>query len=100
MDINYKKNLRHKERDHESRMRYLSQLRQIIKDRGKQNLVYIDESGFQEHAYRPSGWAKRGVKVYGDRPGNNQRRINLIGARHGKKFLAPLLYEGSTRRLY
>ena len=77
-------------------MQYLSQLRQIVQERGKQSLVYIDESGFEEHAYRTSGWSKRGTKVYGDRPGNNRCRTNLIGARQGKKFLAPMLYEGST----
>lgn len=91
-----KKTLRYAERNPESRLQYLSQLRQIIKERGKQSLVYIDESGFEEHAYRTSGWAKRGAKVYGDRPGNNRCRTNLIGARQGKKFLAPMLYEGST----
>ncbi len=34
--------------------------------KGSDNLVYLDESGFEEYIYRPYGWSKRGQKTYGD----------------------------------
>lgn len=71
-------------------------MRGIIKDRGKDSIVYVDESGFESHVYRPHAWSSRGRKTYGERHGNNRRRTNLIAGRMGKKFLAPFLFEGAT----
>jgi hypothetical protein len=62
----------------------LSNLREIVILDGSSNLVYLDESGFEEYVYRPYGWStawfymvgkpdrspssKRGQKTYGDKP--------------------------------
>ena len=63
---------------------------------GSRNVVYFDESGFEEQAHRPHGWAKRGEKVFGDITGNRRRnRTNLLMAQRGKEWLAPMLFEGS-----
>ena len=91
-----KKTLRYSERNHESRIKFLSKLREIITNRGKNSIVYVDESGFEDHAYRSQAWSPKGQKTYGERHGNNRRRTNLIAGHLGKQLVAPLLFTGST----
>lgn len=76
---------------------YLQQLRQRIKEHGKESLVYIDESGFEEHVVRLQGWAEKGRKTYGSQWGCSRKRTNLIVAKCREKLLAPVLFEGSTK---
>jgi hypothetical protein len=57
-----------------------------VKARGWDNIVYVDESSFASHSYRPYGWAEPGQEVYGNRSGNNRPRINLIAAHRRKTF--------------
>ena len=64
--------------------------------RGSENIIYVDESGFDEHTHRPHGWAEQGVEVYGERVGNRGTRTNLIAGKRGKDLLAPLLFETTT----
>jgi transposase len=71
-------------------------LRSIIKDRGSENIVYIDESGFNQNTHRTHAWSKRGKQSYGDRSGARKARVNLIAAKRKNDLLAPILYEGST----
>lgn len=71
-------------------------MRSIVKERGSKNLVYVDESGFEEHTYRPYAWSIRGKKSYGERCGSKGVRTNLIAAKRQKELLAPILYETST----
>ena len=58
--------------------------------------MYVDESGFEPHTYRPYAWSPRGKKSHGNRWGRGGVRTNLIAAKRGKELLAPVLYEGST----
>lgn len=81
------------------RMAFLRELRSLIPLYGVDNVVYIDETGFRKHAYRPHGWALRGEKIYGDISGNNRKNINLIVAQRRKRLLAPMLFEGSRDHL-
>lgn len=77
-------------------MRYLRTLREWIQKHGSQNVVYMDESGFEAQCYRTHGWARRGTKVHGKIAGNHKKgRINLIMAQRGKEWLAPLTFTGS-----
>ena len=76
-------------------MWFLQKLRQWVQNKGSQNVVYFDESGFASHSYRPHGWAKRGVEVHGKINGNNHKAVNLIMAQRGKEWLAPMLFKGS-----
>ena len=71
-------------------------MRQIVKVSGFQNVVYVDESGFDPHTYRPYAWSPRGKKSHGNRWGRGGVRTNLIAGKRDKEFLAPVLYEGST----
>src|SRR5437870_4691371 len=81
------------------RMVFLRELRRLIPIYGADNVVYIDETGFRKHAYRPHGWALRGEKIYGDVSGCNRKNINLIMAQRCKQYLAPMLFEFSCDSL-
>ena len=77
-------------------MLFICTLRHWIQKYGSKNIVYFDESGFNAKSYRTHGWAKRGRKIYGKITGNSKKgRTNLIMAQRKKKWLAPLLFEGS-----
>lgn len=67
---------------------------------GSSNLVYLDESGFEEDIYRLYGWSKRGQKTYGDRNGKRGKRTSLIAGKRGRELLAPVLFQGSTNALW
>ncbi|MEG4294805.1 IS630 transposase-related protein [Microcoleus sp. D2B6] len=92
-----KKKLRYQERNREERMKYYRNLRELIKVYGSKSIVFIDESGFEEFEGCVCAWAKRGKKVYGERPGKRVKRENLVAARRkGKKdLIAPMLFMGS-----
>ena len=75
-------------------------LRQIVIEQSSQEIVYIDESGFEAYRYRPYAWSKRGQKSYGERNGRRGTRTSLIAAKRGKKLLAPVLFSDSTNALW
>jgi hypothetical protein len=77
-------------------MAYLQKLRRIIAKRGAQDIVYIDECGFEPEACRRYGWSLRGQKGFGDRSGHRRPRTSLIAARRGKDVLAPMLFSGTA----
>lgn len=77
-------------------MSYLRTLRGIIAARGSQNIVYVDESGFERHSHRLCGWGPRGEKVHGECSGNKRPRTSLIAARRKRTLLAPMLFEGTA----
>lgn len=64
--------------------------------RGSQDLVYVDESGFEASSYRPYGWGRRGKRVYGERSGNARPRTSVIAARRGNQWLAPMVFQGTA----
>jgi transposase len=64
--------------------------------RGSQDIVYVDESGFEPDVCRRHGWSPRGHKVYGDHSGHRRPRTSLIAARRGPDFLAPMLFPGTA----
>ncbi len=67
---------------------------------GSDNLVFLDESGFEANTYRPYAWSKRGHKSCGERSGKRGTRTSLIAAKRGKQLLAPILFKGSTNALW
>lgn len=76
---------------------YLRDLRTLIPEYGSDNIIYFDESGFEQDVERDSGWAARGQKIFCDVRGRPNPRTNLIMAqrRKSKQWLAPILFEGS-----
>lgn len=79
------------------RAEYLRDLRMLIPVYGSDNIVYMDESGFEKDIGRDAGWAERGHKIYCDVRGRKNPRTNLIMAqrRKSRQWLAPILFEGS-----
>jgi transposase len=61
--------------------------------------VYFDESGFVSHTYRPHGWAIRGKEVFARIKGRNRKQTNLIMAKRGSEWLAPMLFKASCTHL-
>lgn len=90
-----KKTTRYKERCTMKRQAYLRRLRMLGLQYGFDNIVYIDETGFKPHTHRPHGWAKRGQRIFGDVVGTKHKNTNLIMARRGREWLAPMLFEGA-----
>ena len=71
-------------------------MRGLAKTYGFDNIVYVDESGFESSACRVRGWGRVGQKVYGDRSGNKRPRTSLIAGKKGRQLIAPVLFQGST----
>ncbi|MEM9008397.1 MAG: transposase, partial [Cyanobacteria bacterium P01_F01_bin.86] len=90
-----KKQLRYRQRDPVRRQQFLRALRSIVTIRGSQDVVYVDESGFELESPCLYGWAPREVRVYGKRSGSRRPRQNLIAARRRGAFLAPLIISGT-----
>jgi hypothetical protein len=83
------------------RQEFLEKLKAEHRMFGFENLIYIDETGFDAHCHRDAGWVTKGQKILGLITGRRERRTNLIMAqRHGakgrkKEWLAPMLFQGS-----
>lgn len=61
-----------------------------------EDIVWIDESGIDEHLYRKYARKKRGERVYYDVPGKRISRTSVIAAYNGKKLKAPMYFRGYT----
>lgn len=88
------------QRKHKQRIEYLRTLRQIIIDQGSEDVVYIDEAGFEESTFRPDAWSKKGKKIHGERSGQTHPRTSLIAAKREKELLAPILFPGTTNSVW
>ena len=64
------------------------------------NIVFVDESGLNRYYRREYARAKRGVKVYGKKPGTRHKRTNIIGALWNDRHIAMQCYEHSTTALF
>ena len=71
-------------------------LRQIITQNGSQDIVYVDECGFEAYTYQPYGYGEIGKRVHGERRGVRGRRTSVIAARRGEEWLAPMMFEGTA----
>ena len=74
-------------------------LRERYRRRGL-SFVYLDESGFEPEATRQYARAPRGRKVHGKRSGHKRPRTSLIAAKIGKRFEAPVLFEGNCNTAF
>jgi transposase len=65
----------------------------------KENLIYLDESGFDLNMKKEKGWKVRGQRLYDNKSGNRKnKRITVISAysNQTKKLIAPIYFEGNT----
>ena len=56
-------------------------------------IIYIDETGFNEYYYREYGWSKRGVPIEGKRSGLRYSRINLVAGKTGNRLIGSMIYK-------
>jgi len=63
----------------------------------KNDIIYLDESGFDMHMKKEFGWKERGKRLYDNKSGNRKgKRIKVISALKDRKLLAPMWFEGNT----
>jgi len=60
------------------------------------NIVYIDETGFDEYYSRTYGYSKRGQTIIGKVYGRKIFRINLVAGLVNGKIIAEKLYKENT----
>ncbi len=87
--------MRYRQRDPVKRQAFLRTLRQIIQHRGGDDVVYMDESGFEPDYPCLYGWSLRGRVIHGERSGLRRPRENLLAARRRDNFLAPIIFAGT-----
>ena len=56
-------------------------------------IIYIDETGFDEYYYREYGWSKRGVSIEGRKSGLRYSRINLVAGKIGNALIGSMIYK-------
>jgi transposase len=88
-----KKRKSYYEADEQKRNDYLEKIAPI----DPSELVYVDETGFDEYYSRERAYSKRGVKVFGKVYGRRIFRINLVAGLHKGKILAEQLYTENTK---
>ena len=78
------------------REEYQEALNRIPRD----NLIYLDESGFDLTSKKEYGWKKRGERLFDNKKGQRKyyKRITVISAysNQTKKLIAPFYFEGNT----
>jgi len=63
----------------------------------KNDIIYLDESGFDMNMRKEFGWKERGKRFYDNKSGNRKgKRIAVISALKDRKLLAPMWFEGNT----
>ena len=63
----------------------------------KNDIIYLDESGFDMNMRKEFGWKERGKRLYDNKSGNRKgKRITVISALKDRKLLAPMWFEGNT----
>lgn len=65
----------------------------------QENLIYLDESGFDLNMKKEYGWKIKGKRLYDNKSGNRKnKRITVISAysNQTKDLIAPIYFEGNT----
>ena len=84
--------MRYTERCESKRAEYQAKIAEIPKE----NIVYVDECGIDEHLTRVYAKSPVGVPVYGEVRGRKFERTNIIAGKCGGKIVAPGEYKKST----
>jgi transposase len=71
------------------------QFRQELAGVPTEQLVYLDETGMDNHEARAYGWSLRGEPCWGEKPGHRTQRVSLLDALHQHHLSAPLVFEGT-----
>ena len=73
-----KKQTKYREQDEKKVNRYLKKLSEASSGR---EIIYIDETGFDEYYCREYGWSKRRISIEGKKRGLRYSRINLVAGK-------------------
>jgi len=90
--LHVKKTGLYQERDEVERATFQS----VVKDIPPDNIIWIDETGIEEHLVRTHGRTKRGERYYTDVPGKRVGRTTLIAGYGEGKLKAPMRFKGHT----
>ena len=67
-------------------------LKKLSESCSGREIIYIDETGFDEYYYREYGWSKRGVSIEGRKSGLRYSRINLVAGKIGNALIGSMIY--------
>ena len=84
-----KKQTKYREQDEKKVNVYLKKLSEASSGR---EIIYIDETGFDEYYYREYGWSKRGISIEGKKRGLRYSRINLVVGKIGNALIGSMIY--------
>jgi transposase len=59
-----------------------------------EKLVYVDETGIDNHEALAYGWSPRGEPCWGEKPGHRTQRVSIIDALNQNTLIAPFVFEG------
>ncbi|MBF7686122.1 transposase [Acinetobacter sp. B10A] len=85
-----KKTLRHPQAKESLRSEFIEALDQL---KQKHPIVYLDESGFKSHDYRPYGYSLKGTPCYGSFNWQLKNQTNAIGALYQGQLFAVGLFD-------
>ena len=60
-----------------------------------EQLVYLDETGMDNHEAHAYGWSPQGEPCWDEKPGQRTQRVSLIDALHQQELIAPWVFEGT-----
>jgi transposase len=90
LGIHIKKTFLYQERDEEKRKEFREKVGKIKEE----NLIFIDETGIDDNEFYKYGWAKKGKRLFSNKPAYKNKRVSIIGALNQGKVLAPCVFEG------
>ncbi len=79
----------------EQRETYLKEIENL----GKEQLVYVDESGIEIGSKQERGWGPKGQVLSDQKSGKYYQRSNIIAGYHNRKAIAPLIFNGTCNTL-
>ena len=68
----------------------------MVREIPPEKLVWVDETGIEEHLIRAYGRNKRGERLYADIPGKRVARTTLIAGYGEGRLKAPMRFKGCT----
>ena len=93
INFSLKKDFQYKEQNQELVDDYLEKLNAISKYK---QVIYMDETGFDNKIYNQYGYSEKGKRVRGIRTSKKTKRINLISAIRNNELFATMIFEGTN----
>ncbi|HGO8949788.1 TPA: IS630 family transposase, partial [Neisseria meningitidis] len=91
-----KKTTTYKEQDPAKVTHYLTQPAEF----SDYQRVYLDETGFDRHLFRPYARSLKGQIVKAQISGKRYRRLSLVSAQVGNRLIAPMVYQNTMTGVF